>query len=180
MSEFSGVAGNGGGGRVVGWLVGVSTVLVGLMAGLFFAYDISVMPGLAKTDDRTYVAAMQEFNAAIDGNGLFGAVFLLALVLPVVAAVLEFRKGRRATALWIGVAAAAYLVALVITFAVNIPLNNELAELGDAAKVTDFSVVERFKSTWVTTNILRTVLCTAALGCLVRACMLHGRRPGSS
>ncbi len=51
----------------------------------------------------------------------------------------------------------------------NIPLNNELADLGDAAKVTDFSVVERFKSTRVTTNVLRTVLRTAALGCLVRA-----------
>ncbi|MEV8533734.1 hypothetical protein [Streptomyces sp. NPDC051211] len=57
----------------------------------------------------------------------------------------------------------------------NIPLDHELADLGDAAKITDFSVVERFKSTWVTTNVLRTVLCTAALGCLVRACFLNGR-----
>ncbi|WP_412074666.1 hypothetical protein ACLF6K_00380 [Streptomyces xanthophaeus] len=57
----------------------------------------------------------------------------------------------------------------------NIPLNNEPADRGGAANVTDFSVVECCKSTWVTANIFRTVLRTAALGCLVRACFRSGR-----
>ncbi|MER6316176.1 DUF1772 domain-containing protein [Streptomyces sp. NPDC001581] len=153
----------------------VSTVLVGLMAGLFFAFDVSVMPGLAAGDERTYVTAMRAFNAAIDGNPLFGMAFVLALLVAVASAVLEFRAGRRTTALWVGAAAAAYLVVLVLTFAVNIPLNNELARGGDVAQMTDFAIVERFKSTWVATNIVRTVLCTAALAALARALVLHGR-----
>ncbi|MCX5381128.1 DUF1772 domain-containing protein [Streptomyces sp. NBC_00091] len=157
------------------FLLGLSTVLVGLMAGLFFAFDVSVMPGLAAGDDRTYVTAMQHFNAAIDGNGLFGGVFVLALLATIASAAVAYRKGRRGTALWAGAAAVAYLLVLVITFAVNIPLNNELADAGDAAKLTDFAVVDTFKGTWVTTNILRTLLCTAALAALSRALLLHGR-----
>ncbi|MFI5828106.1 DUF1772 domain-containing protein [Streptomyces sp. NPDC051578] len=153
----------------------VSTILLGLMAGLFFAFDVSVMPGLAKADDRTYVTAMQNFNAAIDGNPLFGMAFMVALLLPVVSAILEYRKGRRNVAVWVAVGAVLYFVVLMITFSVNIPLNNELADAGNAAKMTDFSIVDKFKTTWVTTNILRTLLSTVALTALSRALVLYGR-----
>ncbi|MFD4136034.1 anthrone oxygenase family protein [Streptomyces goshikiensis] len=153
----------------------VATVLVGLMAGLFFAFDVSVMPGLAKADGRTYVTAMQNFNAAIDGNALFGTAFVLALLTAAASAVVEFRGGRRQVAVWVGAAAVAYLVVLVITFAVNIPLNNELADAGDPAKLADFGLVDRFKGTWAAANIARTLLCTAALTALARALMLYGR-----
>ncbi|WP_326586018.1 anthrone oxygenase family protein [Streptomyces sp. NBC_01294] len=154
----------------------LSTVLVGLMAGLFFAFDVSVMPGLAAGDERVYVAAMRAFNAAIDGNPLFGMVFVLALLAAAGSVVVEYRGGRRATALWVGAATVAYLAVLVITFTVNIPLNNELAGVDpDAVGADGLAIVERFKTTWVTTNIIRTVLCTAALAALARALMLHGR-----
>ncbi|WP_331742559.1 DUF1772 domain-containing protein [Streptomyces sp. NBC_01006] len=165
----------GGGSRIATVLLMVSTVLVGLMAGLFFAFDVSVMPGLARGDERTYVTAMQNINAVIDGNGLFGTVFVVALLAAVASTAVELRKGRRGVALWVGAAAVLYLVVLVITFTVNIPLNNELADAGDAARLTDFSIVDRFKGTWVATNIVRTVCCTAALVALARALVLYGR-----
>ncbi|MEU2957067.1 DUF1772 domain-containing protein [Streptomyces xanthochromogenes] len=153
----------------------ISTILIGLMAGLFFAFGISVMPGLAAGDERTYVTAMQSFNKAIDGNALFGMVFVLALLTSAASAVVEFRKGRRAVAIWVGAASVAYLIVLMITFSVDIPLNNELADAGNAAKMTDFSIVDKFKGTWATTNIMRTLLCTAALTALSRALVLYGR-----
>ncbi|MEU9181146.1 DUF1772 domain-containing protein [Streptomyces sp. NPDC048550] len=165
----------GGRNRIATVSLIAATITTGLMAGLFFAFDVSVMPGLARGDERTYVTAMQNFNALIDGNGLFGTVFVVALLAAVASAVLEYRKGRRGVAVWVGAAAALYLVMLVITFTVNIPLNNELADAGDAAKLTDFSIVEKFKGTWVTTNIIRTLLCTAALTALARALVLYGR-----
>ncbi|MFF3018304.1 DUF1772 domain-containing protein [Streptomyces sp. NPDC057939] len=164
----------GGGARAAGVLLGLSTVLVGLMAGLFFAFDVSVMPGLARLDDAAYVTAMDRFNAAIDGNGLFGSVFVLALLTTAAAALLSLRAGHRAVALPAGVAAVAYLAVLVITFAVNIPLNDELADAVGVAQSAG-PVVDRFKGTWVTTNILRTLLSTLALVALVRALLLHGR-----
>ncbi|MET9364513.1 DUF1772 domain-containing protein [Streptomyces sp. NPDC006632] len=161
--------------KVATGLLLISTVLIGLMAGLFFAFDISVMPGLAAADEHTYVIAMRSFNKAIDGNGLFGMVFVVALLTSAGSAVVEFRKGRRGVAMWVAAASVAYLVVLVITFSVNIPLNNELADAGNVAKMTDFSIVDRFKGTWATTNIVRTLLCTAALTALSRALVLYGR-----
>ncbi|MFI6149273.1 DUF1772 domain-containing protein [Streptomyces sp. NPDC051109] len=164
-----------GGSRIATALLMVSTVLVGLMAGLFFAFDVSVMPGLARGDDRTYVTAMQNINAVIDGNALFGAVFVVAPLAAVASAAVELRRGRRGVAVWVGAAAVLYLLVLVITFTVNIPLNNDLADAGDAARIADSSIVDRFKGTWVAANIVRTLCCTAALTALVRALVLYGR-----
>ena len=42
-----------------------ATITTGLMAGLYYAYACSVMPGLSRTDDRTFVSAMQQINVAI-------------------------------------------------------------------------------------------------------------------
>ncbi|MFD7618646.1 DUF1772 domain-containing protein [Streptomyces sp. NPDC059802] len=161
--------------RAAGILLVMSVITVGLMAGLFFAFDVSVMPGLARTDDRLYAEAMQNFNQVIDTSGLFVLIFLGALAVTVAVAVIEYRKGRRTVALWAGVAAALYVVALLVTFSVNIPLNNELAAIGDPAKARDLSVVDKFKGVWETTNIMRTLLCTAALGCLAHCLRLQGR-----
>jgi uncharacterized membrane protein len=41
------------------------TVTTGLMAGLFAAFSYAVMPGLARTDDATFVRSMQRINVAI-------------------------------------------------------------------------------------------------------------------
>ncbi|MFK0223021.1 anthrone oxygenase family protein [Streptomyces vinaceus] len=169
------IAADGGGSRPATVLLMVATVLVGLMAGLFFAFDVSVMPGLARGDERTYVTAMRNINAVIDGNALFGTVFVVALLAAAASAALELRGGRRGVAVWVAAAAVLYLAVLVITFTVDIPLNNELAAAGDAAEMADFSIVDRFKGTWVATNVVRTVCSTAALVALVRALVLYGR-----
>ena len=161
--------------RSTGILLVLSTITMGLMSGLFFTFDVSIMPGLAGTPDRVYVEAMQNFNQLIDSSGLFALVFIAAFIATTTAAVIEYRRGRRSPALWAAIAASLYLVALLITFSVNIPLNNELAQLGDPSKVSDFSLVDKFKGIWETTNIMRTLLCTAALGCLAHCLKLHGR-----
>ncbi|MFI1567426.1 DUF1772 domain-containing protein [Streptomyces sp. NPDC020490] len=158
-------------------LLVASVVCTGLMAGLFFAYDISVMPGLAELDDRTYAAAMQRFNAVIDGSALFGLIFLATLGLTVVAAIRAFRRRQRAVAVPLVVAAACYLAVLVITVAVNLPLNADLAALGShPATAKDLpAVIEDFKSVWVPVNVVRTVLCVLSLGALCSALLQYGR-----
>ncbi|MEU3573523.1 DUF1772 domain-containing protein [Kitasatospora sp. NPDC036755] len=164
------------GGRAAGPLLVGATVAMGLMAGLFFAFDVSVMPGLAAGDDHTYVAAMQQINKAIDGNGLFGLVFVGAFLATGVAAWLQHRAGRRQAALWAALATALYLVALFVTMGVNIPLNNELAAAGDPSQIHDLAAVRaKFADTWVPVNMLRTALCAGGLLALTRSLVLHGR-----
>ncbi|MEV0531924.1 anthrone oxygenase family protein [Kitasatospora sp. NPDC050463] len=163
------------GSRAAGPLLAVGTVATGLMAGLFFAFDVAVMPGLADSDDRTYVTAMQHINKAIE-NAAFGLVFVGALVATGLAAFLQYRAGRRATAIWAAAATALYLGALVVTATVNLPLNSELARAGDPSRIQDLAAVRAaFESSWATGNLVRTLLCTAGLAALVRALLLHGR-----
>ena len=52
-----------------------ATLGTGLIGGLFFGFATAVMPGLARTDDRTFVATMQGINEAIL-NPLFLTVYV--------------------------------------------------------------------------------------------------------
>ncbi|MEU6009704.1 hypothetical protein [Streptomyces sp. NPDC047453] len=56
--------------RIAGRLLVVSTIEMGPMAGLFFAFDVSVMPGLNSTSDRTFATAMQNFNSVLSSSPL--------------------------------------------------------------------------------------------------------------
>ena len=47
----------------------------GLQAGTYYTWATGVMPGLGRTDDRTFVHAMQEMNVAI-----VNPVFLLSFL----------------------------------------------------------------------------------------------------
>jgi len=139
-------------------------VAAGLIAGLFYAYTVSVMPGLARADDHTFVTAMREINVAIL-NGWFILSFLGAPLLAVGAVVLHFTSGARGGLPWL-IAGAVLLVAmLVITGAVNVPMNNALADGS-----TDFAALRaKFEQPWVVWNTVRTVASVAGFGCLVGA-----------
>lgn len=155
-------------------LVG-ATLTTGLMAGLFYAWAISVMPGLGRSDDRTFVEAMQHMNEAIL-NGWFALCFVGALVLTALAALLHLGRDVRSVLPWVIAALVLYVAALAITFGVNVPLNNELKAAGGVDRITDLAAVrEVFEAKWVRWNIVRAVTNTAALGCLAWALIQHGR-----
>jgi uncharacterized membrane protein len=157
-----------------------ATLTTGLGAGLFYSYSCSVMPGLARADDRSFIEVMQRINVAIL-NGWFMLSFLGALVLIGVAGVLELRGGSRTVLLWIGAAAAFQLAVLVITRAVNVPLNNRLAAAGAPDRITDPAAVRAaFETSWVRWNVVRALTCTAAFACTAWALRLAARTPAAS
>jgi uncharacterized membrane protein len=152
-----------------------ATIAMGLVAGLFYAYSCSVMIGLGRANDRTFVDAMQRINVAIL-NGWFALSFAGAVVLTALAGALHLSGHGRRVLPWIAAALVLYVAALVITFGVNIPLNNALDAAGDPDRIADLAAVrERFEATWVRWNVARAVASTAALGCLTWALVLHGR-----
>jgi uncharacterized membrane protein len=73
--------------RVTDLVVLIAIVLNALQAGTYYTWASGVMPGLARTDDRTFVDAVQEMNRAIV-NPVFMRTFLGAPAVSVVAAVL--------------------------------------------------------------------------------------------
>jgi uncharacterized membrane protein len=155
-----------------------ATVTTGFMAGLFYAFAIAVMPGLARTGDRTFVEAMQRINVAIL-NGWFAVAFGGALVFTALAGVLHLGGDARPVLPWIAAALLLYVAVLLITFGINVPLNDALDGAGDPDRISDITrlaaVRERFEARWVRWNAARAVACTAALACLAWALVLHGR-----
>ncbi|MGH2746275.1 MAG: DUF1772 domain-containing protein [Thermoleophilaceae bacterium] len=156
-------------------VLGAAVIAMGLLAGLFYAFDIAVMPGLTAADDRTLVDAMQQMIAKIE-NPAFFLTLLGAPALAAVALSQARRSGSAKTAGWIVAGLALYTVMVVVTFAVHFPLNDELKQAGDPARIENLAAVrDDFVTPWVAWNIVRTLATTAAFGCLAWALVLRGR-----
>jgi uncharacterized membrane protein len=157
-----------------------ATITTGLMAGLFAGFAYSVMPGLGRSSSRTLIEAMQNINKAII-NGWFMLPFLGSAPLIVLAVVLAWRGYGRNALPWIIAALAVYLVAFVITSAVNVPLNNQLDKAGNPAHISDLAAIRNsFEHKWVTWNIVRALVHAAAFGCLAWALVLYGAHRGQA
>ncbi len=118
----------------------------GLLAGLYFAFAVAVMPALRGLEDVGFVDAMKRINVSIV-NPFFVVIFFAAPLLSAVAALLV-----RTPLMW--TAAALGIVTLLLTVMINVPLNNTLATGGTRAS---------FENPWVLANALRTV---TGAGCL--------------
>jgi uncharacterized membrane protein len=152
-----------------------STLTVGLMAGLFYAFFYAIMPGLRTTDDRTFVLTMQRINVAIL-NGWFLICFVGALVLMAAAAALHFPAAHRAVLPWVVAALLLYLVMFGVTMGINVPLNNQLDAAGHPDRIADLAAVRsHFEAGWVRWNVVRAITSTASFGCLLWALVLSAR-----
>jgi uncharacterized membrane protein len=150
-----------------------ATLTAGLMAGFFYAWACSVMPGLKATDDRTFVHTMQRINVATL-NAWFGLVFGGTVVLTVLALLFNLGPESRSALPGIVAGLVLYVATLAITFVLNVPLNNALDMAGDPDRIGDLGAVRgAFEAPWVRWNLLRTVTNTAAFGCLLWACMVR-------
>jgi uncharacterized membrane protein len=148
----------------------LATLTAGLIAGFFYAYASSVTLGHALLPDEQYIEAMH----ATVRNGLFafsyfGAVLSLLLTLAVHAPRLRSRRF-----LLIALAAVLYIGGgFMLTFLVNVPMNEELArvsvgELGPAALA---QIREEYEGPWNFYNGVRTVFSSLAFVSLIGACL---------
>jgi uncharacterized membrane protein len=119
-------------------------VAAGLQAGTYYVWACGVMPGLARTDDHTFVNALNGVNQAIV-NPVFMASFLGTPILAAAALVTSTPAARPWTIA--GLICAVGTVA--VTAAGNVPLNNALAATTASPAVG-----------W---NVVRTLTATAAV-----------------
>ena len=151
-----------------------ATLSMGLVAGVFALYAHTIMPGLGRTDDRTFVGAFQSIDRAIINPWFLGGGFFGALVFTIVAAIAQLgRDGLR----WVAAALVLYLVAFAITMAVNVPLNDGIKAAGDPDGIADLAVVRaRFnEARWRSWNLVRVATSTVAFGLLAWALVLYGQ-----
>ena len=153
----------------------ITATLNALIAGLFFAWSVSVMPGFAGLTDREFVAAMRACNRAIQ-NPIFFLAFFGAPIFLMISVVLFYGQSTRFALL---TAAAFFYLTGTFGFTVfgNVPLNNAL-ERFDPASATDEEIARQrtaFERRWNNLNTVRAFASTlaftlvAAAACLSRA-----------
>lgn len=130
----------------------------GAIFGFFYAWVCSTMWGLDAADPRVAIEAMQAMNGsvrnAVFAPAFFGTPFVLAY-----AAFSARRAQRHGSAKWFGAAAVVYLVGgLLLTMAVSVPMNEELATVvvpptREAAAV----IWDDYSGEWQFWNTARTV-----------------------
>ena len=151
-----------------------ATITMGIGAGVYLLYGFAIMPGLRRTDDRTFVGAFQQIDTAIVGPFLL-VFFIGPLVFAAVAAALHLGGDDRSELALIASAIVLQLVMAGITLRVNVPLNDGIKAAGDPVEGNVAAVRERFNEPrWVRWNNVRAVAATVAFGCLAWALVLYG------
>ncbi len=136
----------------------------GLVAGLFFAFSTSVMPGLRRLPPAEGAAAMQQMNRAIL-NPLFLAVFLGTGLVCLLLAVGAPFSGRPGT-VWIVIGGLLYLAGNIgLTTVVNVPMNNRL-DAADPLSAEGASIWADYLARWTAWNHVRALACVAATAAL--------------
>ncbi|MFJ8965132.1 DUF1772 domain-containing protein [Lentzea sp. NPDC102401] len=129
----------------MGTITLIAAAATGLMAGLFFAFSVAVMPGLADLPAEQAREAMRRINARIQNP-----VFLLVFLGTAVLCGIEVFQGRIVGGL-------AYIVgSFLLTMIVNVPMNNRLER-------TDDAYWPEYLRTWTIWNHVRALACLASM-----------------
>jgi len=140
------------------------------MAGVFFAFSISVMSGLAKLPPAEGIAAMQAINVAIV-NPVFLIVFLGTTIGCLVMIISGLRDRSAPGAMNMLIGGLLYVVgSMLVTAIFNIPKNNQLATV-NASETEGLKAWSEYLMTWTIWNHVRGVaalLATALLALGVR------------
>jgi uncharacterized membrane protein len=170
--------------RIVGSAVriltlGLATLATGLVAGVFYAYAVSVNLGLAAQPDASYVATMQAINARIQ-NPLFFATFFGAVLFLLATLAAHIQRPRSGRFRLVALACALYIVGgFLLTVFVNVPMNEELARVAANASPDELAGARAaYEGPWNFWNGVRTVFSSMAFLALIGACLLREDRSG--
>jgi uncharacterized membrane protein len=174
MDRLSSWADHGAMTSLSGGVLIAATLATGWEVGVFGHYAHTFMPALRRVDDRTFVAVFQAVDRAIL-NPWFLLAFLGAPLLCAASTLLAWGDGGTLR-IWLLAAFALLAAGWIITFAVNVPLNNAIKAAGDPDRIADLAAVRRAfnEPRWSAWNLVRTLTTAAAFAILVVALGAHG------
>ncbi len=153
----------------------VAGTLTGLLAGVFFAFNVAVVPSLLSINGKAHIAAMQAINVKI-----INPIFMLSFLGPIGLLPLAAFLYRDGTAFpYLVAAAVLHIVGAVgVTGVGNVPLNDKLAKVD----INAISEAEADKvrleyqgagSAWMRWHNVRTVTSIAATALVFVACLVR-------
>jgi uncharacterized membrane protein len=149
----------------------LATLTTGLISGFFYAYACSVTLGLALLSDEQYIEAMQAINATVR-NGVFAFSFFGAALFLLLALVVHAPQLRSRRFVLIALACVLYIGGgFMVTFLVNVPMNEELARVGEVGPAALAQLRAQYEGPWNFWNGVRTVFSSLAFVALIGACL---------
>jgi len=160
-------------GRPLVFLLVVSAVLGGLMAGFFFAYSASVVPALRTLSASEYTTVMQEINEKVL-NVVFGVVFFGAVVVPIGSAIIAVLLGY-----WTTLSGQLFLAGVIVYLAgtflvtarIHIPMNDHIATWSPVSPPDEWATVQ---TRWRRWNHVRTMAAVVSFGLYLAAIASFG------
>ena len=134
----------------------VSSAAVG---GLLYAFSTFVMKGLDRTAPTDAITAMRGINAEAQANAPFLTLFVGSALLALgIAVATLFRLSQPGTG-YVLAGAILALVALIVTMAFNVPLNNQLDAMDPSglSAADALSAWQAYLGPWIAWNHVRTV-----------------------
>ena len=151
----------------------LTTLSLGLMAGLFYSWSISVTPGLKGVGDENYLQAFQSMNRAILNPAFF--IFFMGLVILLPLLCYLYYKSPVSAEFWYILSATILYMAgiMAVTFFGNVPLNNTLEVLQIESMSPEQMASFRlgFESKWNNLNMIRTICSSLSFVLLIIACL---------
>lgn len=151
-------------------LILTSLLFSAAIFGFFYAWVCSTMWGLDQADPRVAIAAMQAMNASVR-NGIFFPAFFLTPVFMALTAALMWRMKHRTSAQFFATGAAIYFCfGLILTMAINVPMNEALALIPIPDNQTEAAQIwADYAPTWQFWNQTRTIASGLSFLCAVIA-----------
>ncbi len=145
-------------------LLTAATTTAGLTAGVFFDWQVTVMPGLEELPDAEFIATFQALDRAVKNPLFIGGAFMGGAASLLAATVAHRHEPARLRHL--AAASAVYVAGVGVTLAGNVPLNEKLGEvlLATASPAEMATARMDFEGPWKALHLVRTA---AALGSLV-------------
>lgn len=146
------------------WVQFVSIMLYVLVAGVMWGTWLSLARTMTQYDAATFLT---DGKHMIDNLAVIMAVLMIsAVVIGLVAVVLLFRS-RSTTAAWLGVIGLVLMLGvLVITLAVEVPIDNLIANWTEGTMPADW---QQIRARWATFHTVRTFLSLGAVAAAVGA-----------
>lgn len=136
----------------------LAVLLTGLLAGLFYGYDCSVIKGLGNLSDKEYLNAFKSINKAILKPYFFLSFMGCLVVLPF-AAWLSYKGTSPISFCFLLAAMIIYFISVFgVTVFGNIPLNNllEQFDISTASAEAIEAMRQKFENSWNVFHHIRT------------------------
>jgi uncharacterized membrane protein len=154
-------------------LLWFSAIGCGVMAGVYFAFSVFVMPALGRIDQAGGMAAMNAINVDIL-NSLFMPLFFGTSLAAFSLAILALVHWGEAGTVSMLVGGVLYVGGMfIVTVAFNVPLNDALAS-ADPGTPASRAIWSRFLSEWTVWNHIRAGASAVASGLFISALISRG------